>query len=1112
MLGSRCIRKSRIFLGLVTALLMSSMPGLAQVDQGRVSGSVKDTQGAVIPGATVLVNNEKTGDTRTVTTNATGIFVVPGLAPGTYTVTAKSEGLASADFKNVPVAVGQERTLNVVLSPAAVATEVTVDGGQMAAVDTSSARIGVNVGEREVSSVPLNGRQLSQLYLLSPGAVTVGGGTFDNIRFSGRANEENAIRYDGVEGSSIVDTSPGNLNGEISSGFRLQSSLENVQEFQVESNNYPAEYGTGTGGQISVITKSGTNSLHASLFEYFRNSSLDARNFFDRSTPLLPAGKSPLRMNQFGGSVGGPIQKDKFFFFASFEALRQRVGVPFLEQVPSAAARARAVASIQPALAAFPLGVSPTANSDLDVATLNGSSSIDETSGGIRLDYRLNDRYSLYARYFRDQGEAFLPTGVTGNGFQSTAVPQNAVLNLQQVLTPTLLNETKFGFNGNKTRTNGFVPDYPGLDLHAAAIIIGGATALTGLGGQGTASGLATPTGLVRANSSTNGRGQPYTNYTLSFVDSLSWIKGNHTTKYGLEIRPVRLETDRLGGATYSFSNLNDFLNNITSGVQFLGDVSAPSPFNGGATGMRNLRQTYSIFYAQDEWKLRPNLTMSYGLRYEYYSVLHETRNLDIVFDTVNGVLKPPDSQWYHSSPHNFGPRLAFSWSPDRMKGKTVARIGAGYYYGPGQTEDQLQPAESDRVSITFGANTPFRINPAQVIANYDINSPTLKFQPRAYAPGYTIPERVLSYTASVQQDLPGNMMLTVAFVGSQGRNLFLRGITNLITGVATNPTSGTAIITRQFGDRFAEIDFKTSGGTDSYNSMQTTLSRRFRKGLTTGLQWTWGHSIGNTAGSNEARTAQDSTNFRGERGNNNFDVRHSFNFNALYQIPIGRGRQFLSGANGITNAIIGGWEIGSVINARGGLPIEVGIVRPDTVYFDPRNGTYVNNPILVGGVPVTVAVINTLGGGNTRNIRRPDLIPGVDPYLHLSGDKRFYLNPAAFAMPAPGTYGNLARNALRGPGLFQLDMTLHKQFIVTEKTNLEFRAEFYNLFNRANFAVPPSSLANALGTGTNQIQPGQPFTAGAAGGAFGVINSTVEKAVGLGAQRQIQLSLRVNF
>jgi len=534
--------------------------------------------------------------------------------------------------------------------------------------------------------------------------------------------------------------------------------------------------------------------------------------------------------------------------------------------------------------------------------------------------------------------------------------------------------------------------------------------------------------------------------------------------------------------------------------VQFTGDMSKPSPFHNGAPGARRAEQTFYAGYFQDEWRMRPNLTMSYGLRYEYFSVLREAQDRAVIFDTVRGILLPPSTPFYRSSRANMGPRLAFSWSPKGLENRTVLRIGAGYYYGPGQTEDLLQPIESDRVTVLLGPGAAYPIDPPAIQAAYDINDSNLRYQPRAYAPGYRIPERILSYTLSLQQQLPLNALLTVGYVGSQGRNLFLRSIANRIIGVDTEARTGRAIIHREFGDRFAEVDMKTSGGNDNYNALQVSLNRRFNRGLTVSTQWSWGHSIGTSAGSNEARTSQDPYNFRAERGNNNFDVRHSFNLSALYALPFFNDHRLL-----------GGWEIGGLINARTGLPVDVNIQRNDVVYVDQGTGLVHNQPVLAGGRPVSVAVINTPGGGASRNVRRPDLVAGVSPFL-TGGGRTSFLNPAAFAMPAPGLYGNLARNVLHGPGLAQMDITLQKKIPLSEKVILEFRGELYNLFNRANFANPPSLLANALGTGLNRIQPGQAFTEAASGGAFGVLNRTVERTVGLGTSRQAQLSLRLTF
>jgi hypothetical protein len=590
-------------------------------------------------------------------------------------------------------------------------------------------------------------------------------------------------------------------------------------------------------------------------------------------------------------------------------------------------------------------------------------------------------------------------------------------------------------------------------------------------------------------------------------------IKQAHALKFGGEFRPVRLYTDRQGGTTYTFPNINALLTNQPTNIQVLGDTSAPDPWNNGATGNRFLKQYYLVLYAQDEWKIRPNLTINYGLRYEYYHPLTEDRNLGVLFNADTGKLAcgttpgcdlPPTTPWYHSSTKNFGPRLGISWSPERFKNKTVFRIGAGYYYGPGQTEDQMQTIDSDRASRTLTSNIAWPIAPSQVLAGYNILDPNLGFQPRAYGNGYTLPEKVLSYTASIQQELPGSAVLTVAYVGSQGRNLFLRSWTNGIVGVTTNPTTGAGGAILQFGSRFAQIDYKTSGGTDHYDSLQTTLNRRFNNGLTAGLQWTYGHSIGDTGGSNEAQTTQNPFNFEQDRGNNAFDVRHSVNTSVLYQLPI-------KTQSRAANLVAGGWEVGGIYNARTGLPIDVTISRPDIVYQINGTNQFVQSPIVTGGVVQTTAVVDNPFGGAFRSNRRPSVVPGVDPFLQ-TGDKRFFLNPAAFTFPQPGQFGNLGRYALHGPGLSQLDFTAHKKFAIDEKRSLEFRAEFYNILNRANFANPPAVLATGLGTASNQIQPGQPYSSSVAGAAFGIYNSTVSKDVGLGAQRQIQMSLRFNF
>ena len=1077
----------------------------SQSDQARFTGTIVDATGASLPGAQVKVINQKTNQERLFTASEQGVFFANGLLPSVYRVEASAPGFSANTLEGIELGVGQARTLNITLQAAGIVTEVTISGGGLAEVDTSSARMGVNVSAREVKELPLNGRQISQLYLLAPGAQTAGSGTYDNIRFSGRANQQNAVRFDGIEGSSIIDASPGNLNGQTSSSFRLQASLETVQEFRVESSNYPAEYGTGTAGQISIVTKSGGNDLHGSLFEYVRNNAFDARNFFDGIN------KSPLRLNQYGASVGGKVIADKLFYFGSFEKLSQRAGFPLVGQTPSAVARARAVPEIRPLLGAFPLGIRPTSNPDFDIAQIDAKSKVDETAGSIRLDYNANDKIRTYLRWFRDDGTSTAPFDVSGSAFLQKALAQNAVLSVQQIVSPNVINETKFGYNGPKTRTSGIAPIVPGADLSDKTIDISGSTVLVGIGGQGANAGISIPSGQVRASSATNGRGQPYTNYSLSFIDNLSLIRGNHNFKFGGEARIVRLYTDRLGGTTYSFSNLTDFLNNAPSGAAINGDLSAPSPFNNGITGNRLGKNETFAFFAQDEWKVNPELTLSYGLRYEYYTPMREDRNAVVLYNTVTGTLDAPGSRpFYRSSKLNFAPRLGIAYTPKILGSKTTIRLGGGYNFGPGQGEDLIQPIESDRVSFTLtGAAAKYPVDSLAAIKNFNVNTAT-GIGVRAYAPGYTVPEKVLSYTIGIQQQLPGQAVFTVAYVGSQGRNLFLRSIANKITGVTTNATTGAGTAIREFGNRFGEIDYKTTGGTDHYDSLQTTINRRFSRGLTLGGLWTWGHSIGNTGGSNEAQTAHNPYNFAFDRGNNAFDVRHSMNVTALYELPFGKGRKYLQSSGKVAGLFLGGWDLGGIVNARTGLPIDISITRPDVVYVNQTTGQVFNSAQLVNGVPVTQAVVNVPGGGNSRNVRRPDVVAGVNPFL-TTANKTVILHPAAFTIPRPGTFGNLGRGPLHGPSLSQMDLTLSKRFNLTERVNLQFRAETYNIFNRANLLNPIGRLNNVLGTTGNTLQPGQPYTA-ATGGSFGQVIQTVENVVGLGASRQIQFALRITF
>ncbi|HEY4361421.1 MAG TPA: carboxypeptidase regulatory-like domain-containing protein [Bryobacteraceae bacterium] len=1071
---------------------------LAQSDRGRISGHVVDASGASVVNATIIVENKTTDSKRQITTGADGFYVVDSLLSATYTVSGSAPGFADTVISNLPLSVGQERTVDIRLQPASVKESITVASGALAEVDTSSASIGANVSSREVSDLPLNGRLMSRLYLLVPGASSSSTGTFDDLRFFGRASEQNTIRYDGVQAGSVVDDSPNNA-GDNGTQFRLSQSLENVQEFRVEATTYSAEYGRGSGGQVTLVTKSGTNSLHGGLFEYMRNSYFDARNYFN------PAGlqqQAPLRLNQFGESLGGALKKDKLFFFVSNENLFQRVYVPFSENTLSAFARSQAVPAIQPVLAAFPLGnAGSTSSPYFDLVQKTLSSYVNEYFGSARFDYHINNANTFYVRYGREQGAGFVPNDISGSGSFTPQTAQNAVADLTTIISPRMVNDLKFGINLYKggSITQGVV--VPGANLSNVLVSIGGAA-------QSGATGIVTPAG---AGSTPITQGIPKTAYEYSYIDNLTWTRGAHNLKAGFEFNPRGYYINQLGGTAYTFTNVQNFLADVPSQVNITSTVSDPSIFFHGATGVRHAQQWFVGAFLQDEWKITPTFTMNVGLRYDYFSPLTEARNMIVSVNTDTGAINASGYPGFRSSKLSFGPRLGLAWSPAALHGKTVFRAGGGYYYGPGQGEDQFQQILNDTAAIQLSSGISYPVNPAALIASFNPYSSNAQYTPRVYAPGYNLPEKILSYTATIQQALPDQSVLTIGYVGSQGRNEFQRTIANLITGVTTDPTTGAANILRQFGNQFGEMDVKTTLGSNHYNAFQAGLNHRFARGLTGSVQYTWSHNIGTSGGSNEATTSENNYSFSSQVGNISSDMRHVLNASALYQLPVGKGERFNLGTHAIADALLGGWGLGGSVSAHTGLPINVLMQRNNVLYYNATNGLYTTNPVTASGKAVSTAVVNVPGGGQSRGLQRPDVVPGVDPYI--SSSNGFWLNPAAFSVPQAGTYGNLGYNALAGPGFVQLDTSVAKRFSIGERARVEFRGEIYNLMNHPNFSNPTANIGGGLPASAGSgIQPGQPFSVKTASSSFGQLSSTVGKYINNGTARQIQIALRLTF
>ena len=857
------------------------------------------------------------------------------------------------------------------------------------------------------------------------------------------------------------------------------------------------------------------------MFEYLRSEKFDAPNYFDSTRNLdgsviaaLP--KSPLKQNQFGGSIGGPILKDRMFFFGSYEGYRLDAGKNFIEAVPSAAAWARAV----PAVAGLRSGfLAPGAVScrvrraipDFDIAQLQANQEVRENSFSGRFDLQMTSNWSAYVRVFHDQGTSDAPDGVSGAASAHHRQP------VERGVQPAGRAQRRHGqrVQGRLQRRAEHHRRHHDCRLRKLQSQPRAARSPTrGIAGQGATSGLTIPGGLVRVNSAGNGRGAPYDPYSLTFADSVSRLAGNHFMKFGGDVRIIRMTTDQLGRHDLQLRRTSTpSWRTRRATIQYFGDLSEASPFSNGATGSKHTEQEYFVAYAQDEWRVRPNFTLNFGVRYDYYTPLREADNRIVKFNIDTGLLDPQTTPLLTMKKNNFQPRVSMTFSPTS---KTVFRGGFGIFVGPGQTEDQIQPIEAERINttLTSGPLLAFPLDPALVRPNFINNPNNRSYQPRAYANDYTIPERIYQYTTSIQRELPGSMAATVAYIGSQGRNLFLRSIANRTIGLRSNgaaaadPIREFDIVTRNEDGSiatiqrpYAEIDYKTSGGHDSYNAMQLSLSRRSARGLSMNAQYALGYSKGNTGGSNEATTvgnnARAIADFDYDNGYNNFDVRHTFNLSLLYSIPG-------------TGALTGGWTVGAIGNARSGLPVPVLIGRSDIVYTDAAGIVWAN--AAAGRTPV----INTPGGGASRNTRRPDVVPGVDPLIQSGG--LLFLNPAAFATPAPGSFGNLERNSIHGPGVKQIDMVIVKRIGLGSGPNIELRAEIFNLFNTDIFANPVGTLPNAIPTGAagttpaaNTVQPGQPYTSAAAG-TFGRLTQTVGTTVGLGTNRQVQFAFRLNF
>jgi hypothetical protein len=1110
---------------------------LAQVDRAALEGTVTDQTGAILVGARVQVVAVDTGISQEQLTNAEGYYWLPGLAIGHYTASVASAGFKTMVFNDVVLEVGQTRTLNVRLNVGAAAEKVEVTASSQLS-DLTSVQPPFIIRTDQIAYLPSNGRDWASLTMLAPFAQDDGGGDQRTIRFAGRARDDNNFMFDGVDAGGIQEQAQ-------KSQTRLQISQDAIEEYSVNPVLYNAEYGTQSGGQINVVTKSGTNNFHGTVFSYFRNSVFDARNFNDfdiNGNPAIP----PFRFGQYGMTFGGPIVKNKLFFFTNYEGLRQysattnQLLVPSPSIVRTTLSQSPQMCSILQAfpwrastgsigncnpIHVYPDGAFADQTSqglpDSDLFTSPSPTTAHEDTWLVRMDYSITAKTTLYGRAQRDIS---LVSGTNGSNalpydlIQTNNHPANYFVALSHIFSPNLLNEAKVYIN----RAPFINPQVGPLDYAVHS------------------------NNWVTIN---NINADHEVGTTYGVIDNLTWIHGRHTLKTGIEIRRVRLNQGKTADNNLDFSDSSGTADTAFASAT-LYKLSYTSPWC-----CHKYRRTFYLPYVQDEWKVTPNLTLSLGLRYEYYGVAHEADNRTTVFDLnqfhgvclgsgssngpvltpINTPPCPKNPSLYNPDYTNFDPRVGLAWSPGSWNGKGVIRAGFGIYTGAAQNDDLNAGLESDR-STAFvnldpgGPGTPLLPAYQQEIPDLSplgTNVATLQ-QPRALQRQGRRNLYAESWGLTIEHELAWNTVVSLQYVGTRGVHLFSRGGVNFciskpnpVTGVCTraldpyypDPTGQSPTL-----DPYGSVDYKSDIGASTYNALLVRAERHLKNGLAFQANYTWSHSINDgSVGGGESNGPENVNCLACDKGPSVFDVRHNIAVNALYQLPFGKGKSYLNGG-GTLDKIVGGWSLSGIGLWHTGHPLTI------TMNISPTQ----------------------LPDGNDQTTQRPDLVPGV-PLLLPGGVQNYTLpiNPAAFAPPPldpagadfnPATglctstcgllsrFGNAPNGLIRAPNYWQIDLSLVKETKITERISVEFGAQFFNIFNHVQLGDPNTgnlafNYVQATDANGNLIP--NKWTLQPAG-ALGRITTTVNfnnnndnaasPNTGTGLPRQIQFMFRVRF
>jgi outer membrane receptor protein involved in Fe transport len=1129
----------------------------AQTFRGSIAGTVTDTSGAAVTSATVTVHNVATGVDRITQTGIDGGYLVPELQVGTYNVTIELGGFQKSVTTGVAVDVATERRVDAILKPGAITNSVTVSGEELPEVDSTGDTLGGTLTQDQVKNLPVNGRDYTKLIYLTPGVagspdqISDSPGSYGVFSMNGARGRANNFLLDGTDMNDGYRNDPAINEAGVFGTPATILPIDAVSELKVLS-NFEAEYGRSAGAVINIVTKSGQNALHGDVFDYFRNDALDARNYFDQS----PTAKAPFHNNQYGGSLGGPIVKDKTFFFVDYEGQEERVGTVSLACVPNPANLVASNPVIQNLLSAYPnndpwpLPNSPSDPSCGDAPTVPPAPP-DPDSGFLssviapsynkltsligKVDHNFDQNNILTGRYFFGDSVQSFPLALTGGGILpgfNTYTPtrvQLVAISYVRVISPTKVNEARFGWN---RFAEGFFPQDRSFEPSSVGLCAATSTAdCTGpsLSNSGLPVINVGPFAQLGANHSTP-KHRVDTNWQA--LDNFSWKVGKHDIKFGYEYR--RTSIQQYFGVNYrgalAFNDLEDFLSGtIDGGAQSLGQ------------SVRHTFENNHGLYVQDTYQLNPRLTFNAGIRWDYFGVVGEKDNLftnvtnfDPVGQTVTltQLGQPGLSSVYHPDYKNFSPRLSAAWDP-LGKGHTILRAGWGMFFD-GPSQDAFLGELPYNCEFCPGvAYNPAGPDPIYTVSPVGTIAPNVPvFQAPSGAPTgniFAISQHLPTpymenYNLNLQQQITSKVMLQVGYVGSQGHRLLHYLDVNQpnqttidaydvafaqanvsSTGAPCYPNGGPGCIAsygvptnyanNPYGAEY--INQLQANARSNYNSLQASVRVNNWRGVTSVVNYVWSHSLDTASDSFDfepnASQPNDSNNPNKEYGNSNFDIRNRFTWIFAYDLPH---------MGGDWQKLKNGWGFSSTVTLQDGQPFQL------NYFFE---GDF---------------------SGSGEGFDRPDV---VGPIQYHSHDPANFLNLTSFQVPCtplsgtaltdfinsgdgpdqncvPGTrhFGDEGRDALRGPSFKQWDFSVYKKTQLTERLGMELSAEFFNLLNHPNFSNPflPDFVADPAqqGIGTNGLGQGAYHLT--ATGDVGIGNPFL----GGGGPRGIQLVAKFSF